>query len=460
MSKRPTHSRQFRWAAGLLLWLAMGAGLWLVGQSVASPSGQYNHVVPDLWQYATGPRPAVPLQFAEKVPLVVGDPIFATDDEGQLRQVGEIHSIDNSNGVNLRAAALLYPSYAQQQGFANQDSLPSLKLHYYETPNSLNWVAATLLPPEKRALIAKEIATAVETHRDEVLAALQPIAEASVRDSISVVEEDLPGVLDANRESLVELGAKYQDEIVKAELVPLAKEQLWPIVRERAQPVAEEVGLELWQKLSVWRFAWRYAYDSISFSDRQLTKEEWQRFVEDDAMPLLTERSPEFVEVVQQVMRDSAANPKVREVVRSNFGKLINDPELQSLAWDIIKQTVVDNPRIHDVMVKHWTSPEAKAAFQLASQRFEPTARRIGDLILGTPATGISPEFAQVLRHQVLAKDRRWLLAESVSPEELLVSGDQRALLVQRGHPTPPTPFVPSTAQISIPVAPPASPRE
>ncbi len=45
----------------------------------------------------------------------------------------------------------------------------------------------------------------------------------------------------------------------------------------------------------------------------------------------------------------------------------------------------------------------------MASARFEPTARTIGDTIFGNRETGITPEFSRVLRTQILMKDRRWL---------------------------------------------------
>ena len=36
----------------------------------------------------------------------------------------------------------------------------------------------------------------------------------------------------------------------------------------------------------------------------------------------------------------------------------------------------------------------------------------MGDLVFGSPKEGISPEFAAVLRNQILHKDRRWLLLQ------------------------------------------------
>jgi hypothetical protein len=37
--------------------------------------------------------------------------------------------------------------------------------------------------------------------------------------------------------------------------------------------------------------------------------------------------------------------------------------------------------------------------------------RGIGDDLFGTQETGIEPNFARVLRNQILGKDRRWIVA-------------------------------------------------
>jgi hypothetical protein len=38
---------------------------------------------------------------------------------------------------------------------------------------------------------------------------------------------------------------------------------------------------------------------------------------------------------------------------------------------------------------------------------------RIGELLFGTRDGGVTPEFARVLRNQILGKDKRWLVLEA-----------------------------------------------
>ena len=60
------------------------------------------------------------------------------------------------------------------------------------------------------------------------------------------------------------------------------------------------------------------------------------------------------------------------------------------------------------------TSGPAKkvsGAFDIAGDRLEPVVRQIGDEIFGSEKDGINPDFARVLRSQILRKDRRWIVA-------------------------------------------------
>jgi hypothetical protein len=245
---------------------------------------------------------------------------------------------------------------------------------------------------------------------------LRPVAERSLRESLAILEQDLPAAFANHRPQLQAIGARYHQDIVEDELVPLVKQEIWPIVRRHGEPTANEVGSEIWQRVSLWRFGWRYVYDKSALPKKDLVDQEWQRFVEQEALPILQEHSDDFLRVVENSLKDTARNPQVRSVLRRNLVRMMEDPELQQVLGQIFREAVVDNPRLRESLERNWTGPEAQAAFQLAAERFEPTVRRIGDVVFGTPETGISPEFAQVLRNQILHKDRRWFLLTDSPP--------------------------------------------
>ena len=58
-----------------------------------------------------------------------------------------------------------------------------------------------------------------------------------------------------------------------------------------------------------------------------------------------------------------------------------------------------------------WNSDQARKAFDLAGDKLEPVIRKIGDDLIGSRELGINPNFARVLRSQILGKDRQWIVA-------------------------------------------------
>jgi hypothetical protein len=438
--------RYLRLLIGAGTWIALGALVWwCVDGRDDARSQQNRRAAEELWQFAAGERRSAALEFDRPTLVAVGDPIFVADDEQGLRQVGELRAVPSpTDGGQVRRArtgeaeALFYASAPQLSG----DS----RLVYHTTPDSMEWVLQTMLPPEKRTEIATELSRAFEDHHEEILAELMPIVEASLSEGFAVVEQDLAAAVLARRGEFESLGSKYQREIVERELVPLVQTEIWPIVRRHAEPEVTEIGKELWQRASLWRFGWRYLYDRSMSPERSLFQQEWNRYLKEEATPVLMSHTDELIETQKRILADVARNPRVQESVRRNLGRIIDDPELQQLVWEIIEEVIIDNPRLHDVLQRHWTSPQAQAAFRLAAERLEPSVERIARLIFGDEQHGLTPEFARVLRSQLLHKDRRWLVLETTAAPARTLSpqGGKLVLKVKRGEPGAPNPFVQS----------------
>jgi hypothetical protein len=419
--------RRIRILVGLLVWSGgLGSACWLVTSHIGGDLGQ--RVAPQLLQYATGSRRCVPLDIDPSLDIRRGDPIFKVTDDGRLEQIGEIQRASGQASV----MAILY---AQTPLPAHSDQLA-----WYSTPDSMAWVVSTLLPDAKRRQVAAEIQQAVAAHQQELLEALKPLVESSLDESLAIVEAELPAAIRANRNEIDRIGRRYQRELVHDQLLPLVRREIWPIIRRRAEPTVNRIGGELWKRVSLWRFTWRYVYDKTPLlPNRRMFRNEFHRFVDREALPVLEKHSDEIVRVVEQIIRDSAANPRVQQAARQSGSKLLDDPELRSLLWRIVRQTSVDNPRFRQALETTWTGPEARQLLAQASQKLEPTVRRIGALLIGTPEQGITPEFAAVLRNQVLGKDRRWLVLESQAdsnstPARPLSTRTPLVLTVVRGH--------------------------
>ena len=383
--------------------------------AAATPAPSAPGAAPDLVTYWTAPRQQVLLEFAAPTDLALGDPIFVFEPSAGLRQVGEVvalaaegRTLPHRHADVSQARAVLYP-----------DAPPlaaESRIVYRTNPHSLEWVVNTLLPGDRKAAITAEIEAALRQHREELTSAFEPLVEQSLREVVAVVQKDAPAILEQHRAEIDALGARYEKEILREQILPLVKEEIWPIVRTKAEPKIHEVGRELWSEVSLWRFSWRLLYDkSPLLPEKKLVEKEWNRFLEEKAMPILESHADEFVAIVKEILNDISKNERVRETTRRSLEHIVNDPEARKLAGALWNEIVAQNPHVHEALERTWTSPEAREAVTLAGKALEPTVRRIIDLVFGSPHTGITPQFAQVLRSQVLAKDRRWFLLETAA---------------------------------------------
>ncbi len=204
---------------------------------------------------------------------------------------------------------------------------------------------------------------------------------------------------------------RWNEEVVNERLIPLARTELVPILREHGEPTATKIGRELWNSASVWRFGWRMVYDNTPLPTRNLAQQEWDRFVDEEAIPIFEKHMDEIVVTVQQIVREIATNQTIRSELTAIASDISADPETRELVQVILRESILENDDLRKIWSEVWRTNEARAALDLAGDRLEPMVRQIGDDLFGSPEEGINPDFARVLRSQVLGKDRRWLVA-------------------------------------------------
>jgi len=410
--------RSIRVSLGLLFTaLALWWGCDRFASLAAGPDEHGPNVAGDLWMYVTGRRETIQLRFSRPTRLAVGDPIFVADATERLRQVGEVaelvkddHVLPARWGDVDTVRALIYPSAPPITDDA--------EIGYYSGEQSLAWVVDTLLTPDRKAEMTAELRATLEKHQAEIVSEFKPIIEDSLRDALRAIESELPAAIERHRPAIQSLAQKYRRELVDAELLPLITEEVWPIVRTHAEPKATEIGREMWERVSLWRFGWRMVVDKAPLTQKNLIEKEWTRFVEEDATPILESHAGEFVDLVNDVLRDMVENERIEETVRKAIARMADDPEVRELIARMADDLVLHNDQLHQVMQEHWQGPRAERAIRIASDRLEPTVRRLADLVLGTQTEGITPEFALVLRRQILQKDSRWLLLEPGAPTD------------------------------------------
>jgi hypothetical protein len=334
----------------------------------------------------------------ESLRLRVGDPIFVQIEADRWTQVGSVRQIDPETGWTTIA------------WYGDRPALQFEITSHFQT-GRLDEVIATMLPSQQRDRISAKVSLLMKQHGDEMARAMLPLVKESLRDSIPVIQKSMEESVARHRDEIDALAERWNDEVVRQQLVPLARDEMLPIVRRHAQPVVEKMGRELWDRASLWRFGWRAVYDKSPLPKQDLVQEEWDRFVQQEALPVLEDHTDELVNAVQQTMQSIAKNPRVRSELSSVATELASDQESKRLLGKILRETLIDNDSLRDVWRSVWTSPEAKEVLERIGDRVEPVVRQIGDELFGTPETGIHPNFARVLRNQILGKDRRFATA-------------------------------------------------
>jgi len=425
----------WRWISGSAVWLGLIVLLasWLnVGFSANSGA-----TTRELARFVASGRQRYELEFAQAMPVRAFDPIFLLTDAGEFVQVGAIERVVSEDSTSKRLEST---DWARAEFFSNAPRLTDQhKLIYYQTPLSMDFVIQTIFTAEKRAEIAQLIARAYAQHHKEILRHLRPILERSIQQAVATVNQALLRSLERHRGQIDALGQRYRQELVEQELIPLISEEIWPIVYRESQPLAEQIGQELWQQASMWRFGWAYFYDATPLPGRNLLRREFERFVDDHGLPTLQSHVDDFIELQQTILAKVVRNPQVQQTLREAAQTAYQDPEVQNLILSILDDSLVNNDELKQLLRDYWESPQTQQMLRIADERLEPTVARIGELLFGNPNTAVTPEFARVLRAKVLRKDHRWYLLASEGRRQ--VDPRQRRIRVEIGGETHLNPF-------------------
>jgi len=281
----------------------------------------------------------------------------------------------------------------------------------YRSGGQLSEVVATLLPPHKRDQISERLSVTFQQYGNEFINDLVPLVQQTLSRAVPEIENGLKESISRHRSEINDLLDRWNLEYVQPELIPLARQELLPIVRLHAQPVAESIGRELWDRASLWRFGWRAAYDKVPLPKRNLVQQEWDRFVEEDAVPVLESHTDEIVTAIQRTLGEITANQVIREQLAVGITQLAKDQPTRDLIQTLIRESVIENEPLRLALEEIWTSDLARKMMSKNSDRLEPVIRQIGEDLIGSEESGINPDFARVLRNQILGKDRTWMVA-------------------------------------------------
>jgi hypothetical protein len=391
-------------------WIAIftGAAGFLVYANVGTQDQRTANTVSlsqSVMHYAVHAEKLLHARTTDDIRVGLHDPVFAVDDAKRFRLVGWAESRRTSNDANAQNEVTIH--------WLDSSLTPSRDvLEFYEAPESLAWVAETLLPPEKRAAMLASFVSRFEQYRETLTSDLEPLVIDSLRDIMPIVQERLQAALKKRQPQMEELALKYEDTLVRQRIVPLIQNEVIPIVRTQAEPLLMKIGEELFESASVWSFTWRYLYDVSPLPQRNLVRREFSRFVTEKAEPIISSHSADILKVAKQISQELVNNAKIKSTTREVASELFHDPQLRQLIADSLAETFADPQPMRDAIRRRWESEQGQRFATNLQMMIEPWFRDLGADLFGTPDQGLTKELVAVLRTQILAKDRRWLVIE------------------------------------------------
>ena len=421
------HRLIYRLIGGLLLIALLALG-WFLGT-------QYQEKSSSRWTwsgYLLSSKPSQSIRLPANSSIAVGDPLFLELSPSVYEFAGDVFSVETIPSGGKRARIL----------WRNSTPLPQhARVEFYETPRSLVWIARTLLPPEKKKKVVDKILAHYQAESPKINAKLMPVLREVFEKSIPVIEKSALDYVRSQRSRVQGLGQKYQEELVRKKLIPLLRRDVMPIVEKHSVPVVEKIGEELWDRASLWRFGWRYAYDVLPLTNRNLVQAEWRRFVEEEAIPVVESHFDEIVDVQKKIVVETTANPAVRAAIQESIESLIDDKELRTLLSDILQHAIVNNQELHQVLQEVMHSEQALQLGQQFEASLQPLANDIGVELFGTETDGLTPELVAVLRSQILGKDQRWLVVRYEKSTMTPTANKGQEWIAESGLDTPLFPF-------------------
>ena len=261
---------------GIVAWIAIGVSAWVAMRGTSAKEQRaLADVVGGIGEWVTDAKSERIAWSDARIVLSAGDPILMRQADGTFRQVGRVRNhfaAAPKEALTQQASVVFYNAVAAEcpDGFV---------LEYHTTPDALDWVVRTMVPQSKQREIAKLIADDWKSHRKEVMTQLQPIMEKSLAHALSAVEAEIPRIIQEHRNEFGQLADRYQAEIIRKQIVPLVRNEILPIVKEEITPMASELGQELWDRVSLWSFTWRYLYDVSPLPEKNAVKTEFDRFL-------------------------------------------------------------------------------------------------------------------------------------------------------------------------------------
>ncbi len=392
----------------------LGAGVWItilglggLAARTIPPSDRYafGRTQTELWRGWMSPSPRYLVEFPGGSRIDRGDGVFSPAG-GEWRRVGEV--IDVQTIADSTQVTLLLDTAREE------DRLPAdSRVVRRSQPASLLYCLQTLMPEARRNEIRREWESFLATYRGRLMTQLRPLVPELAREVSEFLGGEVQRVLAGRTADVETILGRYRQEIGQERLFPLLGKEIWPIVQQHAGPAAESIGRKLWDRAPLFDLAWRAAYDRV-LADRPVKLESrWKAFVRDEAIPILRDNETLLQETFRQVLHDVARSETVQSTMKDIATMVVTDPELQRLAVDVIREVLLDNPRLEAFLQDLGNDPAIQNRLGRVNDLMQRFFNRLGNLLVyDSSGTTINAELARVLRLLLLRQDDQYLFLE------------------------------------------------
>jgi hypothetical protein len=396
---------------GLLLW---GTLFVVAGRALLDSEHPARGTAERLLRFAGESPLRVEMLLRDGGSVGVGDPVLTDEPGAYLVQVGRVSHV-RREGRTVVATLEIHPERREL-------IRDGARAEAFTVPSSAAWVARTLLPPARQEKIASMARDFLAEQGTAIRDALWPEVEAGLLDVLAHLEREVPVVLEQQSPRWNALLVRHRDGVVRLRLQPVLQEVVLALARDRFRPLLDRVGEDLWRALPVWSLGWRYVWQSVPFTSEEQVKARFEKYLHEDAAPILAKHAPEAARIAKGVVRETLQDPRVREALSLVLRTIAADPELAALTKDLVDRLLLENEELATVLERRWNGGLKQAVAREAG-RLEPLVRKAVDaIVLDDAKTGINPRLSRVLRSRVLMKDGRWVLL-TAGTGELLPDG-------------------------------------
>jgi hypothetical protein len=369
----------------------------------------------ELWRAVAEPAPTYTVLFEDGTFLERGNGVLAVMD-GRLARVGEVVRVRNA-GPELRDLLATIAIDERTAEFRPRAGAVGVRR---SQGRSFLFALQTLLPAARWRQVQEEWSSFRSRHAASLAHELEPLASELLAAALRAVAEELPDALERHRAEIDAVVARMREGLAQEQVRPLLVEELWPMVKRHAAAPMESVGRELWERVPLMSFALRAAADRLLEDEPVRVEDRWRRFVEEEALPTLRAHQPELEQAFAALVKDVLSSEPVQARATAAWEGVRYDPQVQALARALVRELLVENPRLPAAMKALAERPATKERVRRLGERFQEFFDPLGDLIfLDETGEGINPDLAWLIRLLLLRRDANVVYVEDGEGEPL-----------------------------------------